>query len=63
MMRLRRTRFYGRCRGFAVRNGQEVEGSEDDLRRLYVQAQAAQRWSFSLQQLEQLDQQFAAEGG
>jgi len=50
---------------FTVRmpNGQEVEGSEDDLRRLYVQAQAAERLEVSQQQqLEQLDQQFAAEG-
>jgi hypothetical protein len=50
---------------FSVRmpDGQEVEGSEDDLRRLYVQAQASSRLEVDQQQqLEQLDQYFAAEG-
>ena len=50
---------------FTVRmpDGQEVEGSEDDLRRLYVQALASERLEVSQQQqLEQLDQYFAAEG-
>jgi hypothetical protein len=50
---------------FTVRlpNGEEIQGPEDDLRRLYVQGEATARLEVAqAQQFEQLDQYFAAEG-